>query len=911
MGYKIFEFYFSNKIQITLLLFISILPLISIATILRQLPDTNLVNEIHITIEGKNLKILGDSFNQIPSQVIINNINSNYIDGQIQISENNIRDINYIIIRWNIKITDCSYMFYNLINIINIDLSKFDFSNVINTSMMFAYCQKVKSLKFPSNITINTIQNMNSMFYNCYELESLDLSSFRTTELGNISSIFNGCNSLVYLDLSNWEFRNIIFSKAIFDNLPSLKHLKLCKVNSYLSSMRYVFSKLKYIISLDLSDFYTSNIIDMYGMFLNSTKLKYLDLTNFDTREVQIMWFMFDGCSSLTSLDLSSFDTSKVTDFDVVFRNLYSLNYIKLNFNLNSMVYKYSIFEGTSDFQYCIIDESKMIYFYNLIKSLKNTTRDCSTKCYPDIRILNIDNNKCEHFNCNNNITYNYIYKYQCVQKCPLKTYISPYITNLCEDLICEKFYNYEQNECITEIPEGYYLNDSSKKTIDKCHTLCRECEQKETINNNNCKSCFQNRYFYLGNCVNDCPNGFFTDTNDPTKKICKCTDNRCLECSMESLSINLCISCNNNYYPIFYNNNEYPYNKFYNCSKNPEGYYLDRNDSFYKKCYKSCKTCFAKGDEKNNNCLECKALFSFKQDFLNDTNCYESCSGYYYYDNQNKYHCTSQCQNEYNNYIEEKRRCIDDCSKDSIYKYKYGNKCYMKCPPKTKNNNYICEYFNCNFYYNFEQTDCINEIPEGFFLNDSYQKTIDKCHSICRGCDKKETIDNTNCISCFQDKYLYYGNCIDSCPNGYYNNETDNTIKICKCSNSKCLSCPLENTNLCYSCNEPYYQIYNDTSNIFPYVNCYKNPEGYYLDYNAKIYKPCYISCKTCVKYGDEKNNNCLECNLNYERKVDFLNDINCYKKCPFYYYFDKDNNYFCTNEYECPGNIYNKLIE
>ena len=166
MGYKIFEFYFSNKIQITLLLFISILPLISIATILRQLPDTNLVNEIHITIEGKNLKILGDSFNQIPSQVIINNINSNYIDGQIQISENNIRDINYIIIRWNIKITDCSYMFYNLINIINIDLSKFDFSNVINTSMMFAYCQKVKSLKFPSNITINTIQNMNSMFYN-------------------------------------------------------------------------------------------------------------------------------------------------------------------------------------------------------------------------------------------------------------------------------------------------------------------------------------------------------------------------------------------------------------------------------------------------------------------------------------------------------------------------------------------------------------------------------------------------------------------------------------------------------------------------------------------------------------------------------------------------------------------------
>ena len=82
----------------------------------------------------------------------------------------------------------------------------------------------------------------------------------------------------------------------------------------------------------------------------------------------------------------------------------------------------------------------------------------------------------------------------------------------------------------------------------------------------------------------------------------------------------------------------------------------------------------------------------------------------------------------------------------------------------------------------------------------------------------------------------------------------------------------------MCYSCNEPdYYQIYNDTNNIFPYVNCYKNPEGYYLDQKNKIYKPCFNTCKTCSEFGDSKNNNCLECNENYTKKDDFINDTNC----------------------------------
>ena len=35
-----------------------------------------------------------------------------------------------------------------------------------------------------------------------------------------------------------------------------------------------------------------------------------------------------------------------------------------------------------------------------------------------------------------------------------------------------------------------------------------------------------------------------------------------------------------------------------------------------------------------------------------------------------------------------------------------------------------------------------------------------------------------------------------------------------------------------------------------------------------------------------------------------------NCYEKCEYYYYFDEENNYHCTNESTCP-NEYPKLIE
>ena len=704
MENQISNYFLSNIIQKAGLIFFILIPIILTENILQQVSYKSNENEIYLTIEGRNIKILSDKFNQIPTQVLINDISSTFQGKELQIPGNNLMDINNVTIKWERALSNCSHMFYNLTDIINIDLTNFNFSNVANTVMMFAHCYKLKSIIFPNSILITNIQYMNNMFYNCSKLETLDLSNFKTTQLRNIDLIFYECNSLTYLDLSNWEFKYIIFSKTIFDELPSLKNLKLSNVKTNLTSMRYVFYKLKHIISLDLSNFYTSNIINMFLMFANSTKLRYLDLTNFDTRQVQIMWYMFDGCISLTSLDLSSFDTSQVTDFDQIFRNLHSLVYIKLNFNMNKMHYKSQTFDGTNNFQYCIIDESQMTFFYDLIRSLSNTIRDCSKKCYPDIRKLDKNTNKCILFNCNNNITYKYIYNYNCVKKCPKRSYLVSNITNLCEDLNCSFYYNYEQTGCIDEIPKGYYLNDSKQKTIDKCHPNCRECDKKATLDNNNCKSCIPNKYFYYGNCITNCPNGYYVDKNDTSNKICKCSISKCLSCPLENS--NLCYSCNEPYYQIYNDSlNIFPY---VNCYKDPEGYYFNSIDKIYKPCYKSCKTCTSFGDEKNNNCLICNLNYTKRYEYLNDTNCYKNCSFYYYFDNNRNYFCTNEekCDNIiFNKLIEQKKKCIDSCKKDNKYKYEFKKKCYEECPINTKNNNYYCE-IECPEDYPYEIKD-------------------------------------------------------------------------------------------------------------------------------------------------------------------------------------------------------------
>ena len=76
------------------------------------------------------------------------------------------------------------------------------------------------------------------------------------------------------------------------------------------------------IISLDYSNFDTSNIISMHRMFHECKNLKEIKGLNiFNTNKVTNMCAMFQRCYEIDYLDLSNFDTSNVTNIGGMFND--------------------------------------------------------------------------------------------------------------------------------------------------------------------------------------------------------------------------------------------------------------------------------------------------------------------------------------------------------------------------------------------------------------------------------------------------------------------------------------------------------------------------------------------------------------------------------------------------------------
>ena len=93
--------------------------------------------------------------------------------------------------------------------------------------------------------------------------------------------------------------------------------------------------------------------------------------------------------------------------------------------------------------------------------------------------------------------------------------------------------------------------------------------------------------------------------------------------CYMKNPTINneyFCNICGENF--VKKENND---GSYIDCFEQTEGYYLDEEELVYKKCFYSCKTCELKGNEVENNCIECKHYFiyEFEIDNSNYKNCY------------------------------------------------------------------------------------------------------------------------------------------------------------------------------------------------------------------------------------------------------------------------------------------------
>ena len=117
---------------------------------------------------------------------------------------------------------------------------------------------------------------------------------------------------------------------------------------------------------------------------------------------------------------------------------------------------------------------------------------------------------------------------------------------------------------------------------------------------------------------------------------------------------------------------------------------------------------------------------------------------------------------------------------------------------------------------------------------------------------------------------------------------------------------------SLCIECNNElgYYPlIYNDdiSKNLEKYLkykDCFNNdskPSNYFFNSKLKAYEECYGTCQTCFGHGDQTDNNCSSCKLNYIFKPEVNYTKSCVIKCPYYYYYSLSREYKCSDNFYC----------
>jgi len=205
------------------------------------------------------------SFNNINFTKINKTKISDYIQNSHEILKQNeiiLLFQNYYLVKIKFikPIKDCSKMFNNCQNLIYIDLSHFDSSNVTNMSDMFYYCQNLKKINL-SNLNTKNVTDMSYMFCGCYNLETINLSSFKTEKVTNMARMFLSCKKLKELNLQNFNTQKVKNMISMFKNCISLEKINLLSFN-------------------------TENVVDMSFMFFNCWGLDVIDLSSFDVKNI-------------------------------------------------------------------------------------------------------------------------------------------------------------------------------------------------------------------------------------------------------------------------------------------------------------------------------------------------------------------------------------------------------------------------------------------------------------------------------------------------------------------------------------------------------------------------------------------------------------------------------------------------
>ncbi|XP_045324484.1 proprotein convertase subtilisin/kexin type 5 isoform X1 [Leopardus geoffroyi] len=420
-----------------------------------------------------------------------------------------------------------------------------------------------------------------------------------------------------------------------------------------------------------------------------------------------------------------------------------------------------------------------------------------------------------------------------------------------CSDCL-HYYYKLKNNTriCVSSCPPGHYHAD--KKRCRKCAPNCESCFGSH---GDQCLSC---KYGYflneeINSCVTHCPDGSYQDTK---KSLCrKCSEN-CKTCT----EFHNCTECRDG---LSLQGSQ--------CSITCEdGQYFNGQDC--QPCHRFCATCAGAGA---TGCINCTEGY-----FMEDGRCVQACSTSYYLDHSSEHGYKSckkcdascltcngpgfkNCTSCPSGYLLDLGTCqMGAICKDGEYIDEHGH-CQIcdascaKCWGPTQE-----DCTGCPVTRIFDNGRCVFKCPSGKF---EFQNQCHWCHYTCQECQGNEP---SNCTSCGVDKhgqerFLYQGECWESCPAGYYPAE-----------GHTCLPCPdncelCHNAHICIQCTGGYFL--EPTNHTCQKLACGQG-EVQDPDYGECV--PCEEGCLGC-NLGDPGT--CASCGMGY-----YMFQHHCHKTCP-----------------------------
>ena len=264
-----------------------------------------------------------------------------------------------------------------------------------------------------------------------------------------------------------------------------------------------------------------------------------------------------------------------------------------------------------------------------------------------------------------------------------------------------------------------------------------------------------------------------------------------------------------------------------------PNNYYFDENNNIYRKCHENCKSCLQ------------GPIFSSDELEIEDTNCDECKEDYYKIENTNNCININNIPETY--YFDSNKKlvckCFENCKTCSQGKV---NSTYYSCLSCDENSILYEKSANClncmakGKYANHYENECIDFIPDGYYLENAENKALGICYFSCKKCSTGGDSNAHNCIECGE---------------GYAYKNKEGT---------KCLK----------DCSEEY--LYTDEENKMCYNDCLENID------TDRIYNFHNICLSLNEKPEDYElvggNNFIRKCNI----QIDYLFNNECYYTCP-----------------------------